>query len=84
MDVAGRPVVYTPVLSPGRRLPSDLTIMRLGDEEFRIVTGSAHGMADRKLFCAAPGRRVGEARGRDDGLDDDGLRGRERGTSSRP
>ena len=25
--------------------------MRLGDEEFRIVTGGAHGMADRKLFA---------------------------------
>ena len=28
-----------------------LTIMRLDDEVFRIVTGGAHGMADRKLFA---------------------------------
>ena len=50
MDVAVGRVVYTPVLSPGGGFKSDLTIMRLGDEEFRIVTGGAHGMADRKLF----------------------------------
>ena len=36
--------------APGGGFKSDLTIMRLGDEEFRIVTGGAHGMADRKLF----------------------------------
>ena len=46
-----RRVVYTPVLSPGGGFRSDLTIMRLGEEEFRIVTGGAHGMADRKLFA---------------------------------
>jgi glycine cleavage system aminomethyltransferase T/glycine/D-amino acid oxidase-like deaminating enzyme len=50
MDVAVGRVVYTPVLSPGGGFKSDLTIMRLGDEEFRIVTGGAHGMADKKLF----------------------------------
>ena len=50
MDVAVGRVVYTPVLGQGGGFKSDLTIMRLGDEEFRIVTGGAHGMADRKLF----------------------------------
>jgi glycine cleavage system aminomethyltransferase T len=50
MDVAVGRVVYTPVLAPGGGFRSDLTIMRLGDDEFRIVTGGAHGMADRKLF----------------------------------
>ncbi|MDH4345082.1 MAG: FAD-dependent oxidoreductase [Thermoleophilia bacterium] len=50
MDVPVGRVVYTPVLGPGGGFKSDLTIMRLGDEEFRIVTGGAHGMADRKLF----------------------------------
>jgi glycine cleavage system aminomethyltransferase T/glycine/D-amino acid oxidase-like deaminating enzyme len=50
VDVAVGRVVYTPVLGPGGGFKSDLTIMRLGDEEFRIVTGGAHGMADRKLF----------------------------------
>ena len=50
MDVPAGRVVYTPVLGPGGGFKSDLTIMRLGDEEFRVVTGGAHGMADRKLF----------------------------------
>jgi len=50
MDVPVGRVVYTPVLAQGGGFKSDLTIMRLGEEEFRIVTGGAHGMADRKLF----------------------------------
>jgi glycine cleavage system aminomethyltransferase T/glycine/D-amino acid oxidase-like deaminating enzyme len=50
MDVPVGRVVYTPVLSPGGGFKSDLTIMRLDDELFRVVTGGAHGMADRKLF----------------------------------
>ncbi len=50
MDVPVGRVVYTPVLSPGGGFRADLTIMRLGEDEFRIVTGGAHGMADRKLF----------------------------------
>jgi glycine cleavage system aminomethyltransferase T/glycine/D-amino acid oxidase-like deaminating enzyme len=51
MDVAVGRVVYTPVLGAGGGFKSDLTIMRLGEHAFRIVTGGAHGMADRKLFC---------------------------------
>ena len=50
MEVPVGRVVYTPVLGPGGGFRSDLTVMRLGDETFRIVTGGAHGMADRKLF----------------------------------
>jgi glycine cleavage system aminomethyltransferase T/glycine/D-amino acid oxidase-like deaminating enzyme len=50
LDVAVGRVVYTPVLSQGGGFKSDLTIMRLGDQSFRIVTGGAHGMADKKLF----------------------------------
>ncbi len=60
MDVPVGRVVYTPVLSPGGGFKSDLTIMRLGDDHFRIVTGGAHGMADRKLFVdRIAGRRPG-------------------------
>src|SRR5262249_735184 len=51
MDVALGRVVYTPVLAPGGGFKSDLTIMRLGDETFRVVTGGAHGMADLKWFA---------------------------------
>jgi glycine cleavage system aminomethyltransferase T/glycine/D-amino acid oxidase-like deaminating enzyme len=44
-------VVYTPVLTPGGGFRSDLTVMRLGDEHFRVVTGGAHGMADLKWYA---------------------------------
>jgi len=57
MDVAIGKVVYTPVLAPNGGFVSDLTVMRLGDEHFRVVTGGAHGMCDQKWFKdhAAPG-----------------------------
>ena len=51
VDVAMGRVVYTPWLSPSGGFKSDLTIMRLGDEHFRVVTGGAHGMADHKWLA---------------------------------
>ena len=48
VDVRVGRVVYTPWLSPGGGFKADLTIMRLGPDHFRVVTGGAHGMADRK------------------------------------
>jgi glycine cleavage system aminomethyltransferase T/glycine/D-amino acid oxidase-like deaminating enzyme len=48
MDVKIGRVVYTPLLTPNGGFRSDLTIMRLGDEQFRVVTGGLHGMADLK------------------------------------
>ncbi len=50
MDVAAGKVVYTPVLSEVGGFKSDLTIMRLGRNHFRVVTGGAHGPADLKWF----------------------------------
>jgi len=50
MDVPVGRVVYTPVLSLNGGFKSDLTIMRLGDERFRVVTGGASGMSDKKWF----------------------------------
>ena len=50
MEVPVGRVVYTPVLSPNGGFKSDLTIMRLGDEHFRVVTGGAAGMSDKKWF----------------------------------
>lgn len=50
MDVAVGKVVYTPVLSHNGGFKSDLTIMRLAHDRFRVVTGGAHGMADKKWF----------------------------------
>ncbi|MGA8247035.1 MAG: FAD-dependent oxidoreductase [Nocardioides sp.] len=49
-DVAVGKVIYTPVLDAHGGFLSDLTVMRLGDDHFRVVTGGAHGMADRKTF----------------------------------
>jgi glycine cleavage system aminomethyltransferase T/glycine/D-amino acid oxidase-like deaminating enzyme len=49
-DVAVGKVIYTPVLDPKGGFRSDLTVMRLGEDAFRVVTGGAHGMADRKWF----------------------------------
>ncbi|HUZ87633.1 MAG TPA: FAD-dependent oxidoreductase [Candidatus Baltobacterales bacterium] len=50
MDVPVGRVVYTPVLSPNGGFKSDLTIMRLGEDRFRVVTGGASGMSDKKWF----------------------------------
>jgi glycine cleavage system aminomethyltransferase T/glycine/D-amino acid oxidase-like deaminating enzyme len=50
MDVKVGRVVYTPILTPGGGFRADLTIMRLDDEHFRVVTGGAHGMVDLKWF----------------------------------
>jgi glycine cleavage system aminomethyltransferase T/glycine/D-amino acid oxidase-like deaminating enzyme len=50
MDVAVGKVVYTPVLSQEGGFKSDLTIMRLEANLFRVVTGGAHGMSDLKWF----------------------------------
>ena len=51
MDVPVGRVVYTPVLSANGGFKSDLTIMRLSEERFRVVTGGASGMSDRKWFA---------------------------------
>ena len=51
MNVPNGRVIYTPVLSPRGTFKSDLTIMRMDDEIFRVVTGGAHGMADKKWFA---------------------------------
>src|SRR5436190_1551635 len=50
MDVPVGRVVYTPLLNEAGGIKSDLTIMRLGTDLFRVVTGGAHGMGDRKWF----------------------------------
>jgi glycine cleavage system aminomethyltransferase T/glycine/D-amino acid oxidase-like deaminating enzyme len=50
MDVPVGRVVYTPVLLPAGGFKADLTIMRMGDDVFRVVTGGAWGMSDLKWF----------------------------------
>jgi heterotetrameric sarcosine oxidase gamma subunit len=43
-------VIYTPVLDARGGFRSDLTVMRLAHDRFRVVTGGAHGMVDKKWF----------------------------------
>jgi glycine cleavage system aminomethyltransferase T len=51
MDVPVGRVVYTPILTPGGGFKADLTIMRLAEDVFRVVTGGAYGMSDKKWFA---------------------------------
>ncbi len=59
MNVPNGRVIYTPVLAPSGGFKSDLTIMKMDDDRFRVVTGGAHGMADKKWFAD---NLVGDAR----------------------
>jgi glycine cleavage system aminomethyltransferase T/glycine/D-amino acid oxidase-like deaminating enzyme len=50
MDVPVGRVVYTPLLTPRGGIKADLTVMRLGDRHYRVVTGGGLGMIDKKWF----------------------------------
>ena len=50
VDVPVGRSVYTPLLTPGGGFRADLTIMRLGGERFRVVTGAFDGGRDRYWF----------------------------------
>src|SRR5450631_3846014 len=50
LDVAIGRVVYTPLLDERGGFKSDLTIMRLGAQWFRVVTGAHTGMTEKKWF----------------------------------
>jgi len=50
MDVPVGRVVYTSLLDAHGGFKSDLTIMRLGSQHFRVVTGGGTGMTDKKWF----------------------------------
>ena len=52
VNVAIGRVVYTPLLTPSGGFKQDLTIMRLADDHFRVVTGGAYGMSDLKWLQA--------------------------------
>src|SRR6516162_7620178 len=51
MDVRVGRVVYTSLLDERGGFRGDLTIMRLGPQRFRVVTGGATGMMDLKWFA---------------------------------
>jgi glycine cleavage system aminomethyltransferase T/glycine/D-amino acid oxidase-like deaminating enzyme len=50
MNVAVGKVVYTSLLDERGGFKSDLTIMRLGAQWFRVVTGGSTGMTEKKWF----------------------------------
>lgn len=50
MNVRPGRSVYTPVLDVGGGFKGDLTIMRTGNESYRIITGGAGGNIDKKWF----------------------------------
>jgi glycine cleavage system aminomethyltransferase T len=50
LDVTPGRTVYTPLLNAAGGILADLTIMRLGEDHFRVVTGGGLGMRDRKIF----------------------------------
>jgi glycine cleavage system aminomethyltransferase T/glycine/D-amino acid oxidase-like deaminating enzyme len=50
LDVAPGRVVYTSLLDDKGGFKADLTVMRLGSSHFRVVTGGATGMAEKKWF----------------------------------
>ncbi|MBI3243226.1 MAG: FAD-dependent oxidoreductase [Chloroflexi bacterium] len=51
MDVPVGRVVYTPLLNVAGGIKSDLTIMRLSQNHFRVVTGVFDGPRDKKWFA---------------------------------
>jgi glycine cleavage system aminomethyltransferase T/glycine/D-amino acid oxidase-like deaminating enzyme len=50
LDVPPGRVVYTSLLDDKGGFKADLTVMRLGASHFRVVTGGATGMAEKKWF----------------------------------
>ena len=50
MDRPPGRIMYTPVLTPSGGFRSDLTVVRLADDHFRIITGGADGPRDHKWF----------------------------------
>ncbi len=51
LDVPPGRVVYTSFLTPEGGIRADLTVMRLGEREFRVVTGASTGMTDAKWIA---------------------------------
>ena len=51
LDVPPGRVVYTALLTPEGTFRADLTIMRLGERRFRVVTGAATGNSEAKWIA---------------------------------
>jgi glycine cleavage system aminomethyltransferase T/glycine/D-amino acid oxidase-like deaminating enzyme len=51
MDVPVGRVVYTPFLNEAGGIKADLTIMRIDEDAYRVVTGGHSGMVDKKWIA---------------------------------
>jgi glycine cleavage system aminomethyltransferase T/glycine/D-amino acid oxidase-like deaminating enzyme len=51
VDVPLGRTVYTPLLNEAGGIVADLTIIRLGHDHYRVVTGGGMGMRDKKWFA---------------------------------
>jgi glycine cleavage system aminomethyltransferase T/glycine/D-amino acid oxidase-like deaminating enzyme len=61
-DVRPGRVIYTSLLDDQGGFIADLTVMRLGAEHFRVVTGGATGMSEKNWFSAhlPPGAQLAD------------------------
>jgi glycine cleavage system aminomethyltransferase T/glycine/D-amino acid oxidase-like deaminating enzyme len=61
-DVRAGRVIYTSLLDANGGFKADLTVMRLGAEHFRVVTGGATGMSEKKWFAdqLPPGAQIAD------------------------
>jgi glycine cleavage system aminomethyltransferase T/glycine/D-amino acid oxidase-like deaminating enzyme len=50
MDVDVGESAYTPVLAPNAGFVSDLTVARIGENHYRVITGGAHAGQDKTWF----------------------------------
>ncbi|MDG5777701.1 FAD-dependent oxidoreductase [Haloarculaceae archaeon H-GB2-1] len=50
MDLDVDDSVYTPVIAPNGGFVSDLTVARLGENHYRVITGGAHAGQDKTWF----------------------------------
>jgi len=50
MDIAVDDAAYTPILAPNAGFVADLTVARLGENHYRVITGGAHAGQDRTWF----------------------------------
>jgi glycine cleavage system aminomethyltransferase T len=61
-DVRTGRVIYTSLLDENGGFTADLTVMRLGAQHFRVVTGGATGMSEKKWFAGhlPPGAQLAD------------------------
>ena len=62
VDVKIGRVIYTPLLNAAGGIVADLTIIRLGRDQFRVVTGGGHGHARQEVVQSTTCRPMARSR----------------------